>query len=119
MTDEKYEWHRVAEVGEQLVAKDEIRIISVGQKKLCLTLFNDRLYAFSSKCPHAGGQLADGYIDAHGNIVCPVHRYKYRLENGYNTSGEGYFLKTFPVEVREDGIYIGFVKISLWDFFKK
>jgi hypothetical protein len=29
------------------------------------------------------------------------------MENGRNTSGEGYYLKTYPIEIREDGIYIG------------
>ncbi len=53
--------------------------------------------------------MADGYIDAVGNIVCPLHHYKYNLQNGRNVSGEGYYLKTFPVEVREDGV---FIKIS-------
>lgn len=119
MADEKYEWHRIADAGEQLAAQHEIRAVKVGSKKLCFTYHDNKLFAFSSKCPHAGGQLADGHIDAHGNIVCPVHRYKFCLKNGYNTSGEGYFLKTYPVECRDDGIYIGFARTSVWDIFKK
>ena len=51
--------------------------------------------------------LADGYIDALGNIVCPLHRYKYNMENGRNVSGEGYYLKHWLVECREDGVYVG------------
>lgn len=119
MADEKYEWHRIADVEEPLVGKNEIRLMTVGQKKLCITRQDNGLYAFPSKCPHAGGLLANGHIDAHGNVVCPVHRYKFCLKNGYNTSGEGYFLKTYPVECRDDGIYIGFAKSNLWSFFKK
>ena len=46
-------------------------------------------------------------MDALGNIVCPLHRYKFSIKNGRNTSGEGYFLKTFAIEVREDGIFVG------------
>jgi 3-phenylpropionate/trans-cinnamate dioxygenase ferredoxin subunit len=33
---------------------------------------------------------------------------KFDLKNGRNTSGEGYFLKTFPVEVRENGVFVQF-----------
>jgi len=51
--------------------------------------------------------MAYGYIDALGNIVCPLHRYKYSLQNGRNVSGEGYFLKHWPIELNEDGVYIG------------
>ncbi len=64
-------------------------------------------FAFAYKCPHAGGMLPDGWIDAKGNIVCPVHGYRFSIENGRNVTGEGYQLKFWPVENRQDGIYVG------------
>lgn len=54
--------------------------------------------------------MADGVIDAAGNVVCPLHRYKFSLKNGYNSSGEGYYLKTYPIEQREDGPWLGMEK---------
>ena len=51
-------------------------------------------------------------MDGVGNIVCPLHRYKFNLETGRNVTGEGYFLKTYPVESRPDGIYVGFKEKS-------
>jgi 3-phenylpropionate/trans-cinnamate dioxygenase ferredoxin subunit len=30
------------------------------------------------------------------------------MKNGRNTTGEGYFLKTYPVEQRQEGIFIIF-----------
>jgi 3-phenylpropionate/trans-cinnamate dioxygenase ferredoxin subunit len=30
------------------------------------------------------------------------------MKNGRNTTGEGYFLKTYPVELRPNGLFIGF-----------
>ena len=53
---------------------------------------------------HASGILADGYVDAIGNVVCPVHRYRFSIRNGRNS--EGYFLKVYVVERREDGVYV-------------
>ena len=29
------------------------------------------------------------------------------MENGRNTSGEGYYLKHWPVEIKEDGVFVG------------
>lgn len=81
--------------------------LSAGGKKICIAKQGDTLFACTAQCPHASGVLADGFIDSLGNIVCPLHRYKYDLSNGRNISGEGYFLKTYPVEIREDGIYVG------------
>jgi 3-phenylpropionate/trans-cinnamate dioxygenase ferredoxin subunit len=39
--------------------------------------------------------------------VCPLHRYRFSLANGRNTSGEGYFLKTYPVKEDDDGVWVG------------
>lgn len=119
MGEDKYDWYRMADATEQVVAERELRLWEVNHKKLCFTRLDGKLYAFYHKCPHAGGQLAEGYLDAQGNIVCPIHRYKYSVRNGRNTSGEGYYLSTYPVEVREDGVYVGFArKQGLFSLFK-
>ncbi|MBS1620345.1 MAG: Rieske 2Fe-2S domain-containing protein [Bacteroidetes bacterium] len=108
MAEEKYTWHKVAgHTNEIEWQENNIAVVELKGKKICLAMFNNSVFAFAFKCPHAGGLLADGYIDAIGNIVCPVHRYKYNISNGRNVSGEGYYLKHWPVELREDGVYVG------------
>ena len=103
----KYQWHKIAEsVAEIGFEGNGIKEVLVNNKKACIVLHNNNLSACAQKCPHAGGNLADGYVDVQGNIVCPLHRYKFSLQNGRNISGEGYYLKTWPVENREDGIYV-------------
>jgi len=87
-------------------ASNQIAVIELKGKKICIGKYKDELFGFAYKCPHAGGIMADGYIDAIGNIVCPLHRYKFNIANGRNTSGEGYYLKHWKVERRSDGIYI-------------
>jgi len=100
-------WHKVAESEEAIFfSENHIAVAEVNGRKICIGRHRDTLYAFAYKCPHASGIMADGYIDALGNIVCPVHRYKFNLQNGRNTSGEGYYLKRWPVEVRADGVYV-------------
>jgi nitrite reductase/ring-hydroxylating ferredoxin subunit len=108
MADKKYEWHKIAETADEVVlAENGIGVTEVKGKKICVARFNDQWFAFAYKCPHASGIMADGYVDAIGNIVCPVHRYKFNLQNGRNTTGEGYYLKTYPVECRENGVFVG------------
>jgi nitrite reductase/ring-hydroxylating ferredoxin subunit len=100
-------WNKIAEhINELEFAPNGIAIAEVQGKKICIARWNQSFFAFAYKCPHAGGLLAEGYIDALGNIVCPLHRYKYALENGRNTSGEGYYLKHWKVEIKDDGVYI-------------
>lgn len=108
VADKKISWHKIADhINELGFASNNIAVVEVKGKKMCIGKYNDTVFAFAFKCPHAGGIMADGYIDALGNVVCPLHRYKYDMRNGRNVSGEGYYLKNWPVEMREDGVYVG------------
>ena len=112
----KYKWHKVAEhIAEINFSASGLTEIKVANKIICIAFRNNSLTACTQKCPHAGGILSDGFIDALGNIVCPLHRYKFNLQNGQNISGEGYFLKTFPVEIRNEGVFIGFEENNLFN----
>jgi len=117
--EEKFTWYKIAgHINEIQFAENNIGLIEVKGKKICLAKFRNNLFAFAYKCPHAGGMLADGYIEPLGNVVCPMHRYKYDLKNGRNSSGEGYYLKNWPVEVKEDGVYLGMENVSsFWNLF--
>jgi nitrite reductase/ring-hydroxylating ferredoxin subunit len=109
MTEKKYIWHKIADdINEIDLKSNNIAVTEAGNKKICLAKFKEELFAFAYKCPHAGGILADGYIDALGNVVCPLHRYKFKMENGRNITGEGYYLKHWPVKIETTGVYVGF-----------
>lgn len=100
-------WYKIAEsIAEIDFAANGLAIINVAGKFITIARNNNQIFACTHKCPHAGGILAEGYIDAVGNIVCPLHRYKYSLKNGRNVSGEGYYLKTYALETREDGVFV-------------
>lgn len=100
-------WHKIAEgINEINFSANGLTEVEVNGKRICIGSCNQKLFACTQKCPHAGGILAEGYIDSLGHIVCPLHRYKYDPQTGRNVSGEGYFLKTFKVEVRGDGVFV-------------
>ena len=103
-----YTWYKIAEDEQEIEFQaNNMATVEVNGKKIGMGRFNGRIFAFAYKCPHAGGILTDGWLDANGNLVCPLHRYKYNMENGRNVSGEGYYLKHWPVEVRVDGVFVG------------
>jgi nitrite reductase/ring-hydroxylating ferredoxin subunit len=117
--EKKYNWIKIGEaVNDFLWQENDLCEITVKGKTICIAKHGEQVLACTHKCPHAGGHLADGYVDPLGNIVCPLHRYKFSLQNGRNTSGEGYYLKTYPIETRTDGIYIGLEESSFFSFFK-
>lgn len=115
----KYKWHKVAdELGEIDFSPEGLATVEAGGKKICIARYKESLFGCASKCPHAGGAMAGGYIDAIGNVVCPLHRYKFSLENGRNTSGEGYYLKTYPVELRNNGVFVGIEESGMFGWLK-
>jgi 3-phenylpropionate/trans-cinnamate dioxygenase ferredoxin subunit len=117
--EKKYTWHKIADHRSALDLKTQgMGECTVAGKKICIATSKDHLFGCAAKCPHAGGTMAAGYVDALGNVVCPLHRYKFSLQNGRNTSGEGYFLKTYPIEERADGVYLGMEDNNPFSFFK-
>lgn len=114
----KQHWYKITESENELSFENDIAVATVNDKKICLGRYNNNLYAFAHKCPHAGALMQEGYIDMAGNVVCPHHRYKFSLQNGRNVSGEGYHLKHWPVERREDGIYVAMDSGGLFGWLK-
>lgn len=112
-------WIKIADsINEIFFGSNSIAEAIADGKKICIAKHGNKLFAFAYKCPHASGLLIEGYIDPLGNVVCPLHRYKFSLQNGRNTFGEGFYLKTWPIEIRENGVYLGFEKNSLFSLFK-
>lgn len=104
---ELYTWH---EAGSTTALKDDvITEVAVADKKVGLLKRGEQIYAFAATCPHAGARLCEGWLDATGRITCPLHKYKFDPVNGRNTSGEGYKLRTYPVQIKEQLIYIGII----------
>ena len=104
----KFKWVKFAEhVSEVCFSPGEVAEISADGKKYCIARRDDQWFGFASSCPHAGAPLSDGYLDRACNLVCPVHNLKFNLKTGRDVNSEGYKLKTYPVEVRPEGLFIG------------
>ncbi len=102
-----YNWCKLADSLEEIkFGPNGLVQVDVPGKTITLALSKGKIFACPQKCPHAGGNLSEGFLDPLGNIVCPLHKYKFNLINGINTSGEGYYLTRYPVEIRANGIYI-------------
>ena len=109
MSDNQLHWVLVTDAPLSLDwTNNQLLDLVVDSKKITLARFKEDYFAFAQKCPHASGRMAQGYINPLGQVVCPLHRYAFDMKNGLNTSGEGYFLKTYPIELRPQGLFIGF-----------
>lgn len=117
MDSKKRNWVRVAlSIEELAIPESGVVEADAEGKTVCVARHGEDFFAFAPKCPHAGGLFKHGRVDAGGNVVCPLHRYKFCVKNGRNVTGEGYYLKHWPVELREDGVYVG-LDVSTWSLF--
>jgi len=109
--EENENWIKIAEAKDEIhFGKNDIAKIEVAGKEICVIQTSAGLKACNAFCPHAGGKLNKGFLDARENIICPVHHYRFSLINGRDTNGEGYFLKIYKVVENADGIFIGLEK---------
>jgi nitrite reductase/ring-hydroxylating ferredoxin subunit len=108
VADKPLNWVKIAEsVGGIPFGPNELAEVPAGGRTVLIVRNAEGIYAVAPKCPHAGGALVQGWLDGGGNVVCPLHRYRFCPRNGRNVSGEGYYLKRWAVEEREDGVYVG------------
>ncbi len=97
-------WHKVADVDD--LADGRVRTVTTGTHSLALTRVGDRYGALDNHCPHQGGPLGEGSIEQ-GLLRCPWHGYDYDPLTGTPPPGFTDAPASFPVEVRDDGIYVG------------
>ena len=102
-----YNWHKVEDEIVNGLQDDQPIEIAIADKTIGFLKQGNDIYAFAATCPHASAKLCDGWIDAQKRLVCPLHKYRFDPRNGRNTSGEGYKLKTYPVEIRNNEIFVG------------
>ncbi len=98
------EWHKVPDI--QLDGQPFIKKVKVAGRILCLVGVEDKVYALAAKCPHAGGDLSNGWCKD-GKLICPIHRYSYDITTGKGSEGQNDYIANYPVEIRDNGIYVG------------
>lgn len=106
-SDRIFNWHKLESIDAGSMQEGIIHEATAGDKQVAVLKRAGNIFAFAAKCPHAGARLCDGWLDVQGRIVCPDHKYRFDPINGRNTSGEGYKLVTYPVQVKGAEIWVG------------
>jgi nitrite reductase/ring-hydroxylating ferredoxin subunit len=74
---------------------------------LRIAVFNDAgtLHALFGRCPHANGSLGLGLIEE-GEVVCPLHHWRFQLASGRCTSVRGESVHKFRCEVEGEEVWV-------------
>ncbi len=110
VNDPKIDWHRVSDIGDPPPGR--VKTVTAGSVSLALTHIDGEYAAMDNRCPHQGGPLGEGSIETGADgqcwLRCPWHGWDFdpktgRPPGGHEDSGQ----QLYPVDVREDGIYVG------------
>ncbi len=102
-------WHKALEQDE--LAEGRVKPVTCEQLTVCMTHYAGRYGALNNKCPHQGGPLGEGSIE-NGLLRCPWHGWDFDPLTG-KAPGFDDGVETFPVDLRDDGVYVGFPKERL------
>jgi len=99
------QWIKVLDPDE--LPEGRVKAVTCERATVCLTRFDGQYAALDNRCPHQGGPLGEGGIE-NGWLRCPWHGWDFHPTTGLPPGGYDDGVATFPVEERDDGVYVGF-----------
>ena len=100
-------WHTLSPASR--IREGQLLCFEVGGRRLVVGRTAQGYFALDDTCPHAGGSLSEGMLDA-GAVVCPIHGYAYDIVTGEGLD-DGAEVRVHPcvlegdvlrIEIRED-----------------
>jgi len=89
----------------QMIPEKNIKVVQLGDEKVCVTRSGETFFVFEPFCPHRMASLSQGKI-VRNEIVCPLHGYRFDLISGSVLSGQCPDLKVFGVHLTDQGLEI-------------
>jgi nitrite reductase/ring-hydroxylating ferredoxin subunit len=96
-------WIRVATVG--AIEPGAVMAIDLAGVPAALCRDGDAYFATQRKCPHAGFDLCEGFV-SRGNLVCPLHLWRFEVATGSFVDWPETGLTTYAVRVVGDAIEV-------------
>ncbi len=89
-------WTSLCEVKE--LAEGQGKYVEIEGFQLAVFLSEGKHHVMDNTCPHAGGNLAGGFVDQ-GCAVCPWHYWAFRLDNGELRDAPGVGVSVYQTRV--------------------
>jgi len=102
-TERRLTWHKVLDPDE--LPEGRVKPVTAGVTTIAMTHVEGQYGALENKCPHQGGPLGEGSIE-NCYVRCPWHGWDFDPLTGKPPGGYDDGVRTYPVEVRQDGIYV-------------
>lgn len=102
------EYHAVAKIDD--LDDEEVMAVFAGGEEIALYRIEGEFYATHGICTHENVGLADGFVEG-DRIECPLHSACFEIKTGKVLCAPAEVdLKTYPVKVEGDTVYVGVEK---------
>jgi nitrite reductase/ring-hydroxylating ferredoxin subunit len=106
----KKTWHKLYDseaIAKAQISLNDFATFRLGFKKICIAHTEAGLFALEDACPHKMVALSKGKINNQGQIMCFWHQYTFDPQTGKEMTGKVIRnAKTYPLDAREDGLYV-------------
>ena len=96
-------WYAVATLGE--LKPGDVKPVVVEGIEMVLGRDGNKLFAVQRRCPHRGGDLADGIV-ARGHLLCANHGWRFSTATGRHDEASDVCLVMYAVRVNGEAIEI-------------
>jgi ferredoxin-nitrite reductase len=87
------------------IAEGVGKLVRLKGDEMAVFKSNGKLYGVQNICPHEGGQLCNGWIDR-GEVVCPLHGYKFDLKTGACSTDPTLRVKVFHLVAEGEQVIV-------------
>jgi ferredoxin-nitrite reductase len=87
------------------IAEGVGKLVRLKGDEMAVFKSNGKLYGVQNICPHEGGQLCNGWIDG-GEVVCPLHGYKFDLKTGACSTNPTLRVKVFHLVAEGEQVIV-------------
>ncbi len=102
-------WMKLCEA--ESIPDGRARIFSVGNERVAVFRYGERISALSNLCQHQNGPLGEGCV-RNGLVVCPWHGYEYDPASGASPAPFHERVPTFRTEVRDGMVWLDPVPLA-------
>jgi apoptosis-inducing factor 3 len=89
------------------LADGAVRRVMIAERPVAIVRCGEQVYALLDSCPHFGGPLSEGSVSLRRHeLICPWHRFRFRLETGASATNPDLLAQTFPVAVDDGDVVV-------------
>jgi ferredoxin-nitrite reductase len=87
------------------IPEGRAKLVRIRGEEMAVFKCDGKIFGVQNSCPHEGGQLCNGWLES-GEVVCPLHRYRFNLQNGLCSTDPKLKIKVFKLIARDGAVML-------------